>query len=1360
MTYSLMERKRLRYNFGNSPEVAAVPSLLDTQIESYNKFLYGDGDEPSGIATTFKSVFPIESHTGKAIIEYDSYSMGEPQYNIDECRKHGISYAAPIHAKLSLIVKDKTGAKETIKNKIEQDVYMGDIHLMTPIGSFIVNGTERAVVSQLHRSPGVFFNHDKGNTHISGKLFYSARIIPYNGSWLDFEFDIKENLCARIDRRHRLPVNYLLSALGMSNEEILDSFFEKDIFEIRDDELFFKINSEHIKDEIAAFDIKGPKGEILVEEGSRITAANVQSIEQANIKELSVSEEYLNNKVLAEDIKEKGEVVIPCNTKLTNEHINTIKGLGIKKFHIIYTNDVNRGAYVSETMANYPVQGRAPAVHEIYKIMRPGDQYNKDEADKFFTNLFFTNIRYNLSEIGRMKINKRLGREVLTGEMTLSKEDILETVKILIDIRNGISDVDDIDSLENRRVRRVGEMVQNALRLGLLRIERAVKERLSLPEVDKQTPKELISAKAVSAAVKEFFMSSQLSQLIDQINPLSEITHKRRVSALGPGGLSRERAGFEVRDVHPSHYGRLCPIETPEGPNIGLINSLAIYSKVNSYGFLETPYRVVKKGIITDEIIYVSAMDEWEHVIASASARVTNNNKLVDELVPARNRSEVALSPVSEVTLIDVSPKQLISVAASLIPFLEHDDANRALMGSNMQRQAVPLVKRDRPLVGTGMEKNVARDSGCCLIAKREGIVEQVDSKRIVVRATDNSDELPVDIYPLVKFYRTNQNTCINQVPAVKVNDKVVAGDVLADGAASDKGELAIGANLRIGLMCWKGYNFEDSILISERLVANQQLTSIHIMEFNCIARSTKLGDEEITADIPNVGETALGTLDESGIVYVGAEVKTGDILVGMVTPKSEEQLTPEENLLRAIFGEKASNVKDSSLRVPPGVKGTVIDVKIFTREGVDKDARSKEEDKNNLKETRQNIDTRIEIVRKVTTAQLRERLSGKQVEKGKGIKEKTRLTKSYLDEATLEEIFNLSMSDDALNDMLDRSRENMSKVEKGLNDDYKKQEKKVKSGDTGLPPGVIKMVKVHIAVKRHIQPGDKMAGRHGNKGVVSAIMPVEDMPYDEEGNSLDIVLSPLGLPSRMNIGQLLEAHLGYAAKMLGNEIQRLLKDHEQASPTTQSTHITKMRKLLKDIYTDMDGGAALEHIKSLDDEQLHEFCLSLSEGVPMASHVFNGASENDITRLLELANAPVMEKQKFYDGRTGETFQQSITSGYMYILKLNHLVEDKIHARSIGSYGLVTQQPLGGKSKMGGQRFGEMEVWALEAYGAAYTLQEMLTVKSDDVEGRKQVYKSIIAGSSEVNAYVPESFNVLIKEIRSLGLNIDYQQQ
>ena len=1350
MKYSLMERKRLRYNFGGLAEVVKIPNLLDTQIESYNKFLYGHGDEPSGIDKAFRSVFPIVANNEKALIDYHGYSMGEVPYTEEECREHGISYAIPVYAKLSLVLKDRAD-KSKVDKIVEQEVYMGDTHLMTPSGSFIVNGTERSVVSQLHRSPGVFFNQESDDSQMSGKFIYSARIIPYHGSWLDFEFDIKENLFARVDRRHRLPINYMLSAMFFSNEEILDVFFTSDTIEFRNNEFFMEVNPDHLRDETVDFEIMDGKGKTILSEGHRITADTINAISSAKIKELPVPEKYLLGKVLAQDITDGGEVLIPCNQVIDKEEIEQIKQIGIKKFKVIYTNDVDCGDYISKTMRNYPVSGRAEAIQEIHRIMRPGDQYNKEEASKFFDNIFFSDLRYNLSAIGRMKLNKRFGREDLTGPTHLDKEDIIETIKTLVGIKDGINEVDDIDSLENRRVRRVGEMVQNSLRLGLLKVERAVKERLSLPDVITQTPKDLISAKAVSASVRDFFMSSQLSQLIDQVNPLSEITHKRRVSALGPGGLSRERAGFEVRDVHPSHYGRLCPIETPEGPNIGLINSLAIYAQINSYGFLETPYRKVKDRVITDEIVYVSAMDEWDHVIASASAKVNKNNGLADDIVPVRYRNEVILRSADEVTLIDVSPKQLISVATSLIPFLEHDDANRALMGSNMQRQAVPLVKRDKPLVGTGMEKYIAKDSGCCVVASRGGLVEEVDSKRIVVRVTDGTGDLPVDIYPLDTYRRTNYNTCINQLPSVKEGDKIEVGDILADGSATDMGELAIGSNLRIGLMCWKGYNFEDSILLSERVVTEEKLTSVHIVEMNCIARNTKLGNEEITRDIPNVGDAALSTLDESGIVYVGAEVKAGDILVGMVTPKSEEQLTPEENLLRAIFGDKASNVKDSSLRVSPGAKGTVIDVQIFTREGEEKDERAKAEDKRIVSEAKKDAETQYEIYSKATIGKLREKLVNKEALKGKSFKSKKILTKEHLEDMKLNEIFELSMKDKELNEFLEKSRLGLNKVKRILDRQYKDKEKKIEAGATGLPPGVIKMVKVHIAVKRHIQPGDKMAGRHGNKGVVSAIMPVEDMPYDKDGNPLDIVLSPLGLPSRMNIGQLLEAHLGYAAKSLGDKIKKMLDEAQQ---------IDQLRKLLGSLYADMDDGAAVKYIESLSNKELKLFCERLKGGVPMASYVFDGATEADIGRLLKLADAESMEKQVFYDGRTGVPFEQEITSGFMYLLKLNHLVEDKIHARSIGSYGLVTQQPLGGKSKMGGQRFGEMEVWALEAYGAAYTLQEMLTVKSDDVEGRKQVYRNIIEGNSKVTSYIPESFNVLIKEIRSLGLNIDYQYQ
>ena len=1350
MSYSLMERKRLRRRYSQMKDIVNIPNLLRNQIESYHSFLYSSGQQLSGIERAFRTVFPIEGHLRRATIEYDSYRLGEPLYALDECRKHGSSFVAPLYARLRLVIKDKEDSYESIKEQKEQEVYMGDIHLMTPVGSFIVNGTERVVVSQLHRSPGVFFNQAKGKGSKIDKIFYTARIVPYNGSWLDIEFNTKDRVFACIDRRHKMPINYLFCALGMTNEEILDEFFEKDRVDIRDDKLFLYVISEHIKDQIAAFDIRDRKGEVLVEEGYRITAEHVERMEAAGLTELEIPHKYIYDKVLARTIKGANGEDIPSNTHINEDVIKRMQELGVTHFETIYTNDLNKGSFIADTMYEYPITNQMQAICQIYRIMRPVEQLTEEIAKKFLENLFFNNDRYNLSPVGRMKFNKRLKRNGSKGSMTLTKEDIVETVKILMDIRNGASEVDDIDSLGNRRIRQVGEMVENYLRLGLLRIERAVRERLSLPEVDKQTPKDLISAKAISAAVREFFTGSQLSQLVDQVNPLAEVTHKRRISALGPGGLSRDRAGFEVRDVHPTHYGRLCPIETPEGPNIGLISSMAIYSRINDYGFLETPYRKIDKRKITDEVIYVSAMDEWDHIIAQGSSNLAKKKSTpVEEMVPVRHKNEVTLKSASEVTLMDVSPRQLISVAASLIPFLEHDDANRALMGSNMQRQSVPLMKKQKPLVGTGMEKYVARDSGSCVLATRAGVVEKVDSRGIVVRVTEATDGLPVDIYPLIKFRRSNQNTCINQNPVVEKGVRVVPQDILADGAATDMGELALGTNLRVGLMCWKGYNFEDSILLSERLVASEELTSVHIMEFNCTARATKLGDEEITQDIPNVGEAVLASLDEVGIVHIGAKVKAGDVLVGMVTPKGGDQFTPEESLLRAIFGEKASNVKDSSLKVPPGVKGTVIHVQLFTREGVEKDSRAQEIDDTLLKEARRDLDTRYEIVSSVTATQLKVQLVGKQVTKAKRLRAGSQLAQEYLDNCSLEEIFGLSMKNPQLNDMLDAARENLAEVKRDLEKQYVNQEGKIQSGDTGLPPGVIKMVKVFLAVKRHIQPGDKMAGRHGNKGVVSAIMPIEDMPYDEEGNPVDIVLSPLGLPSRMNIGQLLEAHLGSAAKALGDKLTRLI-DKEK--------NLTAARELLNKVYADMDEGEGAKYIDSLNDNEFSEFSSSLKEGIPITTQVFDGVKEEEIMHLLNLADVSPTEKKVLYDGRTGDRFEQPVTVGYMYMLKLNHLVEDKMHARSIGSYGLVTQQPLGGKAQMGGQRFGEMEVWALEAYGAAYTLREMLTVKSDDIEGRKQIYKNIIEGRSTLRANVPESFNVLVKEIRSLGLNIDYK--
>ena len=1349
MKYSLMQRKRLRKQFGESHDLISIPFLLQSQKDSYGAFLYGSQDESSGIQKAIESIFPINGRTGRASIEFTSCRLGDPFYNLMESRMHGASYTAPLYAKLRLVIRDRADKYKSIKKRIDQEVYLGDVHLMTDVGTFIVNGTERVVVSQLHRSPGVFFSHDKGNTYISGKLFYSGRIIPYHGSWLDFEFDSRDRLYARVDRRHRLPVNLLFTALDMSVQEILDEFYTKDRIQIREEKLFLRVVSEHLKGEMAIFDIKDKNNQVLIAKDQRFTPAQIQKLEQAGIEELEIPREYLYDKVLAESITVK-DGNIACNTVITKDILDDILATDITEFHTIYTSELTKSSFVSDTMRDYPVEGKEAAILEIYRIMRPGEMENLEVAKQFFNNLFFNEERYSLSQVGRMKLNKRLGRQDEDeGGLILNKRDIIDTVKTLLTIREGVSEVDDIDSLSNRRVRRVGEMLYNSLRLGLVRIERAVRERLSLPDIESHTPKDLISAKAVSGALRDFFTGSQLSQLIDQVNPLAEITHKRRISALGPGGLSRDRAGFEVRDVHPTHYGRLCPIETPEGANIGLINSMAIYAKINEYGFLETPYRKVIQGQVIDEVVYVSAMDEWMHTIAPGGSALDKKKMLVDDLLMVRHKGDVVLKAREEITLMDVDAKQLISVAASLIPFLEHDDANRALMGSNMQRQAVPLMKKQKPLVGTGMETYVARDSGSCVLAERAGIVEQIDAKHIVVRATGEDERLPVDIYPLTKFHRSNQNTVINQTPVVRVGDKVEAMDVLADGAATDLGELAIGTNLRVGFMCWKGYNFEDSILISERLVTDNVLTSIHIMEFICTVRNTKLGDEEVTREIPNIGEAMLADLDESGIIRVGAQVKTGDILVGVITPKSDDTLTPEENLLRAVFGEKAANVKDNSLRLPSGVKGTVIDVQVFTRGQEDKNKRAKEIDKEQLTETRRDTEIRLQIVRKVTETNLKERLVGKPVAKAKRLKRGQKLTKTFLAKCTLEDLFALSMQSGALNNALESARENLEKVQKELTKQLRKREKKIKAGDAGLPPDVLKIVKVYVAAKRPIQAGDKLAGRHGNKGVVSAIMPIEDMPYDEDGNALDVVLSPLGLPSRMNIGQLLEAHLGYAAKKLGEKITELVK---------QGKNVAAARRLLKKVYGDMDDNQAKAYLTDLSDAQLLELCRNYEDGVPFATPVFYGAKETNINELLELAGAPVTEKMALRDGLTGEQFDHPVTVGQMYILKLNHLVDDKIHARSIGSYGLVTRQPLGGKAQMGGQRFGEMEVWALESYGAAYTLQEMLTVKSDDEKGRSEIYKSIIDGNSTSVTYIPESFNVLVNEIRSLGLNIDYK--
>jgi len=1266
-----------------------------------------------------------------------------------------MTYAAPLRVKVRLVIYDKESSakQKPVKYVKEQEVYMGDLPLMTDTGTFVINGTERVIVSQLHRSPGVFFDHDKGKTHSSGKLLFSARVIPYRGSWLDFEFDPKDGIFTRIDRRRKLPVTILLRAMGMNNEEILETFFETSKITLLKEGGKLELIPERLRGESALFDITDKKGEVIVANGKRITARHVKQIEAAKMKDLHVPDDYLLSKILAKNIidKESGEVLADANAEITEELLEKMREGGVKKFEVLYVNDLDQGPYISNTLNIDSSTNELEALVEIYRMMRPGEPPTKEAAQNLFKNLFFAEERYDLSAVGRMKFNRRVGREEIEGAGVLDREDILAVLKVLIDIRNGSGTVDDIDHLGNRRVRSVGEMAENVFRVGVVRVERAVRERLSVAESEDLSPQELINAKPVAAAIKEFFGSSQLSQFMDQNNPLSEVTHKRRVSALGPGGLTRERAGFEVRDVHPTHYGRVCPIETPEGPNIGLINSLAVYARTNDYGFLETPYRKVTNGKVTNEVEYLSAIVEGDFVIAQANAELDSNGKFVDEFIPCRHVGEFTLKEPAEINYMDVSPKQIVSVAASLVPFLEHDDANRALMGSNMQRQAVPTLIAEKPLVGTGMERVVATDSGVTAVAKRGGVVDQMDAGRIVVRA--NEDEVPVgdpgvDIYNLVKYQRSNQNTCMNQRPLVVVGDVVTKGDVLADGPSTDLGELALGQNMLVAFMPWNGYNFEDSILISERVVKEDRFTTIHIVELTCVARDTKLGAEEITADIPNVGEHNLSKLDQSGIVYIGAEVSAGDILVGKVTPKGETQLTPEEKLLRAIFGEKASDVKDTSLRVSSGTDGTVIDVQVFTRDGVDKDERAVSIEKDQLKQVKKDLDDQLRIVESAIYQRLENGLLGKVADKGpKGLKKGTKITVEYLQDLDQEERFKLRMQDDDVNELLEHLADQVKEQHKVFDERFEEKKGKITRGDD-LAPGVLKMVKVYMAVKRRIQPGDKMAGRHGNKGVISMIVPQEDMPYMEDGTPVDVVLNPLGVPSRMNIGQVLETHLGWAAKGLGQRISDML----DAKAKTDD-----IRKFLSDIYNSDQAGRV--NMNSFSAAEIKEMAENLRGGVPMATPVFDGAPEPEIKRLLELANLPVSGQTTLYNGRTGDPFDRPVTVGYMYMLKLNHLVDDKMHARSTGPYSLVTQQPLGGKAQFGGQRFGEMEVWALEAYGAAYTLQEMLTVKSDDVAGRNQMYKNIVDGNHEMSAGMPESFNVLVKEIRSLAINIELEE-
>ena len=1380
-SYSFTEKKRIRKDFGKSRAILEVPFLLAIQVDSYRAFLQENVDPAKrtdhGLHAALKSVFPIASYSGNAALEYVGYKLGDPVFDERECRQRGMSYGAPLRVTVRLVIYDRESSTKAIKYVKEQEVYLGEIPLMTENGTFIVNGTERVIVSQLHRSPGVFFDHDRGKTHSSGKLLYSARIIPYRGSWLDFEFDPKDALFTRIDRRRKLPVSVLLRALGYSNEEMLAEFFEINTFHINPDEgVQLELVAERLRGETLGFDLAdGDK--VIVEAGKRITARHVKQLEASGIAALAVPDEYIVGRILSHDVVDAstGELLAQANDEITDEQLQAFRKAGVDAVGTLWVNDLDRGPYLSNTLRIDPTKTQLEALVEIYRMMRPGEPPTKDAAQNLFHNLFFTFERYDLSTVGRMKFNRRVGRKETTGEAVLydrkyygerndeesrrlvathgESSDILDVIKVLTEIRNGRGVVDDIDHLGNRRVRSVGEMAENVFRVGLVRVERAVKERLSMAESEGLTPQELINAKPVAAAIKEFFGSSQLSQFMDQNNPLSEVTHKRRVSALGPGGLTRERAGFEVRDVHPTHYGRVCTIETPEGPNIGLINSLAVYARTNEYGFLETPYRKVVDGKVYDEVEFLSAIEENEYVIAQANALTDADSVLTEQFVPCRFQGESLLKPPAEVHFMDVSPMQTVSVAAALVPFLEHDDANRALMGANMQRQAVPTLRAQKPLVGTGIERAVARDSGVTVNARRGGEVVQVDAARIVVKVVEEeivgATDAGVDIYNLIKYTRSNQNTCINQRPLVNVGDVIARGDVLADGPSTDIGELALGQNMLIAFMPWNGYNFEDSILLSERVVEEDRYTTIHIEELTCVARDTKLGPEEISADIPNVSEQALNRLDESGVVYIGAEVRAGDILVGKVTPKGESQLTPEEKLLRAIFGEKASDVKDSSLRVPPGMDGTVIDVQVFTRDGIEKDKRARQIEESEIKRVKKDFDDQFRILEAAIYARLRSQIVGKVVNGGAGLKKGDTITDAYLDGLKKADWFVLRMKDEDASEAIERAQKQIQAHEKEFERRFADKRGKITAGDD-LAPGVLKMVKVFMAVKRRIQPGDKMAGRHGNKGVVSNVVPVEDMPYMASGETVDIVLNPLGVPSRMNIGQILEVHLGWAAKGLGRKIQGMLE--AQAA-------VTQLRSFLDEIYNH-DGANVATHVdlSQFSDEELLRLARNLTDGVPMATPVFDGATEAEIKRMLELADLPSSGQTQLYDGRTGEAFDRHTTVGYMHYLKLNHLVDDKMHARSTGPYSLVTQQPLGGKAQFGGQRFGEMEVWALEAYGAAYTLQEMLTVKSDDVQGRNQMYKNIVDGEHEMVAGMPESFNVLVKEIRSLAINMELE--
>src|SRR5580693_7497470 len=1355
MAQTFIGRKRVRKFFGKIEEVAEMPNLIEVQKASYDQFLLVQephGGRPNeGLQAVFKSVFPISDFSNISMLEFVKYEFEGPKYDVDECRQRGMTYAAPLKVTLRLIVFDideETGAK-SVKDIKEQDVYMGDIPLMTNNGTFVVNGTERVIVSQMHRSPGVFFDHDKGKTHSSGKLLFAARIIPYRGSWLDIEFDAKDIVYARIDRRRKIPVTSLMFALGMDGEEILNTFYKQIVYKRSKDGWRVPFDSNRMRGYKAVNDlVDADSGKVVVEAGKKITVRQARQLAEKGLKALRMTDEELIGHYIAEDLVnlKTGEIYVEAGEEITEKNLAVLNEAGYKEIPVLDIDHVNVGAYIRNTLSVDKNMTREDALFDIYRVMRPGEPPTLDTAQNMFNSLFFDSERYDLSAVGRVKMNMRLDLDAPDTVRVLRKEDILSVIRTLVDLRDGKGEIDDIDHLGNRRVRSVGELMENQYRIGLLRMERAIKERMSSVDIDTVMPQDLINAKPAAAAVREFFGSSQLSQFMDQTNPLSEITHKRRLSALGPGGLTRERAGFEVRDVHPTHYGRICPIETPEGPNIGLINSLATFARVNKYGFIESPYRKVRDGKVTEEVAYLSAMEEQKYSVAQADTPIDANGMLVGDLIVCRHAGDVVFLPGDRVDYMDVSPKQLVSVAAALIPFLENDDANRALMGSNMQRQAVPLVRSDAPLVGTGMEAIVARDSGAAIAARRAGIIDQIDATRIVVRATDEADAAKpgVDIYRLMKFQRSNQSTCINQKPLVKVGDRVEKGDIIADGPSTDLGDLALGRNVLVAFMPWNGYNFEDSILLSERIVKDDVFTSIHIEEFEAMARDTKLGAEEITRDIPNLSEEALKNLDEAGIVYIGAEVVAGDILVGKITPKGESPMTPEEKLLRAIFGEKASDVRDTSLRVPPGVQGTIVEVRVFNRHGVDKDERAQAIEREEIERLAKDRDDEQAILDRNVYARLGETLEGKRALSGpKGFKKDQVLTKALLEEQPRSQWWSFALESDQTMSEIEAMRKQYDESKKSLESRFLDKVEKLQRGDE-LPPGVMKMAKVFIAVKRKIQPGDKMAGRHGNKGVVSRIVPQEDMPFLADGTPVDIVLNPLGVPSRMNVGQILETHLGWACAGLGRQVG------EAVDAYLRSNDSKPLRGKLNEIYGEH------ETITALDDAGLAELGENLRRGVPIATPVFDGAREKDIVEMLKMAHFDPSGQVILFDGRTGDAFDRKVTVGYIYMLKLHHLVDDKIHARSIGPYSLVTQQPLGGKAQFGGQRFGEMEVWALEAYGAAYTLQEMLTVKSDDVAGRTKVYEAIVRGDDTFESGIPESFNVLVKEMRSLGLNVE----